>query len=161
MRKKIIRLTESDLHRIIKESVQRILNEGSNNYDLIREVLFNGCFYNLKNDGYDIGVGYGCGNQKEFYYPNSERCEHSYCYVTTDEINQVVRDLENDGYEFERDEDGYVFMKGKREGFKPFVPMKPNPIKKSSEKINPNVDPVGYYSDRLFTQSKDGNLGLF
>lgn len=30
--KKIIRLTESDLHRIVKESVQRILKEVEDNY---------------------------------------------------------------------------------------------------------------------------------
>ena len=30
MAKQIIRLTESDLHRIIKESVERIINEGAN-----------------------------------------------------------------------------------------------------------------------------------
>lgn len=32
MSKKIIRLTESDLHRIIKESVQRILKENDGSY---------------------------------------------------------------------------------------------------------------------------------
>lgn len=32
MNKKLIRLTESDLHRIIKESVQRILKENDGSY---------------------------------------------------------------------------------------------------------------------------------
>ena len=33
MNKKIIRLTESDLHRIVKESVKRVLNEGMKSVD--------------------------------------------------------------------------------------------------------------------------------
>ena len=32
MNKKLIRLTESDLHRIVKESVNRILKENDENY---------------------------------------------------------------------------------------------------------------------------------
>ena len=36
MAKKLIRLTESDLHRIIKESVNRILNENESYVDMLR-----------------------------------------------------------------------------------------------------------------------------
>ena len=32
MNKKLIRLTESDLHRIVKESVNRVLREGEYNF---------------------------------------------------------------------------------------------------------------------------------
>lgn len=31
--KRLVKLTEGDLHRIVKESVKRILREGLNNYD--------------------------------------------------------------------------------------------------------------------------------
>lgn len=34
MKKKLIRLTESDIHKIIKESVKRILNETRLDYDV-------------------------------------------------------------------------------------------------------------------------------
>lgn len=45
MNKKLIRLTESDLHRIVKESVKKILTEGENwigdyernNFDILRQ----------------------------------------------------------------------------------------------------------------------------
>ena len=34
MDKKVIRLTEQDLHEIVKESVEKVLKEGLNDYDL-------------------------------------------------------------------------------------------------------------------------------
>jgi hypothetical protein len=37
--KKIVRLTESDLHRIIKESVKRILKEDATSYLIFNEIL--------------------------------------------------------------------------------------------------------------------------
>lgn len=160
--KKLIRLTESDLHGIIMESVKRIINEGSNVSELIKDVLFSGHCYNTNNkDGYDIGVGYGCGTDKDFYNPGSSRIEHSYCHVSVDDINSVVRELEGRGYEF-RDNGGFVSMCGERNGFKPFVPKKSRCDSNSKGgSINPRTNPVGYYSDRLFTRSKDGNLNLF
>ena len=126
------------------------------------EVLFNGCLYSVNNkEGYDIGVGYGCGNKKEFYYPYSQSMEHSYCHVTTEQINKVVEELEKQGYEFTRDEE-YVFMKGERKPFKPFQPSKPHHLDtKRKTTPNPNVNPVDYYSNRLFTNSKNGDLHLF
>lgn len=39
MNKKTIRLTESDLHRIIKESVNKVVNEGSMNNSEYQELL--------------------------------------------------------------------------------------------------------------------------
>jgi len=39
MNKKIIRLTEQDLHRIINESVNRILNESSDIDDVVNTIL--------------------------------------------------------------------------------------------------------------------------
>lgn len=49
MNKKLIRLTESDLHKIIKESVKRALNEGSDTvselqqaYDILKKVTESG-----------------------------------------------------------------------------------------------------------------------
>jgi len=162
MNKKLIRLTESDLHRIVKESINILLNESIVNHnDLIKDVLFNGDLYNVNNkEGYDIGVGYSSGTKKEFFYPYSERMEYSYCHVTVDEINKVVDELKNKGYEFEIDNEGYVFMKGERNGFKPFVPMKPY-NKKENNILSPSTNPVEYYTDKLFKDSKDGNLHLF
>lgn len=130
-----------------------------NNNKLIREVLFNGCLYSVNNtEGYDIGVGYGCGRQKEFYYPYSSALERSYCHVTTEEINAVVKELESEGYEFVYDEE-YVFMKGERKAFAPFKPSKPH-LKDKERVITAKTDPVEYYCDRLFTECKDGNLRL-
>ena len=158
--KKLIRLTESDLRGIIMESVKRIISEASNVSELIEDVLFNGEFYNPNNaGGYDIGIGYGCGTRKEFFSPHSERMEYSYCHVSVDEINQVVEELKERGYEFENSGE-YVCMKGERRPFKPFIPMKPRGDKRSGA-INPNLDPVGYYSDRLFKNSDGENLHLF
>lgn len=37
--KRIVRLTESGLHRIVKESVKRILREGLNDYDYYFSIL--------------------------------------------------------------------------------------------------------------------------
>lgn len=62
--KKTIRLTESDLHRVIKESVKRILNEStSDNSERLNSI----CDYFMDHQGYlpasdckflmDIGVG--------------------------------------------------------------------------------------------------------
>lgn len=155
--KKIVRLTESDLHKIVKESVNKLLIESSNNSSLIREVLLNGDLVNINNnDGYIIGVGFGDGNIKSFFYPYSERIEHCYCHVSIDEIKNVIEELKNEGYEFEIDGE-YIFMKGERKAFKPFVPSK-GVISKSRGK---KVDTVTNYSNRLFSKSKDGNLHLF
>lgn len=158
----LIRLTEKDLHGIVRESLNILLKEFSeNHYNLIKEVLLNGCFYNVNNiNGYDIGIGYGGGNKKEFFYPYSESMEYSFCHVTIDEINRAVKELESKGYEFEYEDEGYVFMKGERKGFNPFVPSKPH-FKTQDKPLNPNTDPVGYYSDKIFTKSKNGNLDLF
>lgn len=169
-KKKLIRLTESEFNDIIKESVNKILTEAlNNNVDsnkLIKEVLLNGQFVNLNNkEGYEIGVGYGGGTKKEFFYPYSESMEHSYCHVTVKDIINVIEELKNEGYEFERD-DEYVFMKGERKPFKPFIPYnnKRKEIKQNNDKtnyLNPNRNPIEYYSDKIFTNSKDGNLHLF
>ena len=161
MVKKYLKLTESDLREIIKESVKRIICENSDTNRLIKEVLFNGCSYDINNaDGYEIGVGYGRGTKKEFYYPYSERLEHSYCHVTVDDINAVVKELEDEGYEFEHN-GNFVSIKGEGGGFHgEFKPSKPS-LKNKDSLPNANTDPVGYYSDNLFTKSKDGNLGLF
>lgn len=158
--KKLIRLTESDLHDIIMESVKRIINEGSDVSGLIRDVLFSGHCYNTNNkNGYDIGIGYGCGTDKDFFHPGSSSMEYSYCHVSVDDINRVVRELEGRGYEFKND-GGFVSMCGERDGFKPFVPKKSRGYNEGGS-INPRTDPVGYNGERLFNRSKDGNLNLF
>jgi len=150
--KKLIRLTESDLHSMIKESVISIL-EAVNTYTekLIEEVLLNGGWYNLNNDeGYAIGIGYGCGTKKDFFSPYSSRLEYSYCIVTVEDIENIRIKLEERGYVFD-DDNGYVHMVGKIRDSE----------NTTTTKINPNSDPVGYYSDRLFKNSTDGNLHLF
>ena len=38
MTKKIVRLTESDLHKVISESVKRVLNEDLGNNNLVEEI---------------------------------------------------------------------------------------------------------------------------
>ena len=158
--RKLIRLTETDLHGIIMESVKRIINEGYDVSELIKDVLFSGDCYNTNNKkGYDIGIGYGCGTTKGFYYPYSESMEYSYCHVSVDEINKVVRELESRGYEFKND-GGFVSMCGEYNSRKQFVPKKPRGYSEGGS-INPRTDPVGYYSGRLFSHSKDGNLNLF
>lgn len=126
---------------------------------LIEEVLFNGCLYSKANtEGYAIGTGYGCGNKKEFYYPYSESLEYTYCTVSVAEIEEVRADIEKRGWTFDVDGD-YVMMHGERKAFKPFIASPP--IANPEHRLNPNTDPVGYYTERLFTKSKDGNLGLF
>lgn len=45
--KKTIRLTETDLHNIIKESVKKVLKEGENNYDPDYEELIKREMHNL------------------------------------------------------------------------------------------------------------------
>ena len=158
--KKLIRLTESDLRGIIMESVKRIISEGYDVSKLIEDVLFGGHCYNTNNkDGYDIGIGYGCGTEKDFYHHGSSHMEYSYCHVSVDEINKVVRELESRGYEF-KDDDGFVSMCGEYNGCKQFVPKKSRGYSEGGA-INPNLDPVGYYSDRLFKNSDGGNLHLF
>ena len=159
MKKQIIKITESDLHNIVNESLKMILKEQTNNYDnLIMDVILSGDFVNINNsDGYDIGVGYGDGNKKSFFYPYSERIERFYCHVSIDEIKRVIAAMQNDGYEFESEGD-YIYLKGERKAFKPFVPHK-----KSTRISNQNnkLNAVDYYSDRLFNKSNDGKLGLF
>jgi hypothetical protein len=158
--KVVMNLNENYLHKVIRESINKVLNEAIDRNGLIKDVLFNGELYNPNNaGGYDIGIGYGCGTEKEFFSPHSERMEYSYCHVSVDEINQVVEELKERGYEFENSGE-YVCMKGERRPFKPFIPMKPRGDKRSGA-INPNSDPVGYYSDRLFKNSDGGNLHLF
>ena len=79
--KKLIRLTESDLHRIVKEAVNTYTEK------LIEEVLLNGRWYDLNNDdGYEIGIGHGCGTKKDFFPPYSSRLEYRYCIVTVEDI---------------------------------------------------------------------------
>jgi len=158
MDKKLIRLTESDLHRMVKESVKRILKEQtSNNDDLIMDVILSGDFVNINNsDGYDIGVGYGDGNKKSFFYPYSERLEHFDCHVSIDEIKRVIAAMQNDGYEFESD-GNYVYLKGERKAFKPFVPHK----KSTRTSNNKRLSTVDKYVDSIFTTSKDGSLQGF
>ena len=51
MAKKLIRLTESDLHRIVKESVQRILRESSLDADYMSDF-----WHGLGDDGYEPQV---------------------------------------------------------------------------------------------------------
>lgn len=153
-------LNENYLHKVIRESINKVLNEAIDRNGLIKDVLFSGHCYNTNNKkGYDIGIGYGCGTTKEFYYPYSESMEYSYCHVSVDEINKVVRELESLGYEFKND-GGFVSMCGEYNSRKQFVPKKPRGDKRGGA-INPNLDPVGYYSDRLFKNSDGGNLHLF
>ena len=158
LRKALCEFAEED--EPINECGSQILKENTDVNDMIKEILLNGHLYNTNNqEGYDIGIGYGCGNEKDFYYPYSNKLEYKYCHVTVDQINKAVEQLEADGYEFERDGE-YVFMKGERKAFKPFQPSK-SYSKPKELQPNPNTDPVTYYSDRIFTQSKDGNLNLF
>ena len=58
MNKKLIRLTEQDLHRIVKESVNRILNEELPQYNETTD--------NLRKIGGGINIAYS-GEQKKFY----------------------------------------------------------------------------------------------
>lgn len=119
--KKLIRLTDGKINKIVNESVIRTIGKNVGNRSLIEEALFNGSIYNVNNEeGYDVGVG--CENIKEFYNTNSSAMEYSYCHTTVEDINVVVNELENMGYEFEHDCDGYVYMKGERK--KPFKPRK-------------------------------------
>ena len=58
MAKKLVRLTEGDLHRIIKESVNRVLNEGNYyEYEEIIDVL-NEKFDELKRAIYELQEWY-------------------------------------------------------------------------------------------------------
>ena len=47
MNKKLIRLTESDIHRIVKESVKRVLKEDNSGSYTIPQHEFNGSLKNL------------------------------------------------------------------------------------------------------------------
>lgn len=160
MKKRLIRLDESYLHNIVKESIKKVLNEAVDKDRLIQDVLFSGHCYNTNNkNGYDIGIGYGCGTDKDFFHPGSSSMEYSYCHVSVDEINKVVRELEGRGYEFKND-GGFVSMCGECDGFKPFVPNKSRGYSEGGS-INPRTDPVVYNTERLFSSSNGGNLNLF
>ena len=69
MSKKLIRLTEGDLHRIIKESVNKILNEEyqinhlSHNWDSVNQ--WRAAAQDLQNKGYVI-IHIPIGNYKTF-----------------------------------------------------------------------------------------------
>jgi hypothetical protein len=65
-KKQLIRLTESDLHRIIKETVNNILED--------KDYLF---FYDDDDDNYYI-------NAKEKYSDNSDEYTHYYPHVDVD-----------------------------------------------------------------------------
>ena len=60
MNKKLIRLTESDLHKIVKESVNKVLKENTNDFDLNKvsnaiEITYN--FIDSKLKGIDWNIG--------------------------------------------------------------------------------------------------------
>ena len=58
--KRITRLTESDLHRIVKESVKKVLNEGTYQVDTLPDILSNMASYAEQciNNGEDVSGYY-------------------------------------------------------------------------------------------------------
>lgn len=58
--KRIAKLTESDLHRIVKESVKRVLNEGTYQVDTLPDILSNMASYAEQciNNGEDVSGYY-------------------------------------------------------------------------------------------------------
>lgn len=75
MSKNIIRLTESDIHRIVKESVKRALNEGTTDSKIA------GAFF----DTFDEMSGHDVASIL-------------YNYLDTDAIQDVVEYLDQNGY---------------------------------------------------------------
>ena len=58
--KRITRLTESDLHKIVRESVKRVLNEGTYQVDALPDILSNMASYAEQciNNGEDVSGYY-------------------------------------------------------------------------------------------------------
>ena len=99
MNKKLIRLTESDLHRIVKESVKRVLNEDVRTYsaDELRQKwndtgnsykyahpTRNGIdMYTLSNGNYDDNV---------YFHNKAEALDWIKRYVTDPESIQALKD---------------------------------------------------------------------
>lgn len=60
MKRKVFRLTESDLHNIIKNTVNRILKEDINNESTLLKMFL----YHIKNNGLKLDIN---GSDAEFY----------------------------------------------------------------------------------------------
>lgn len=93
MKKKLIRLTESDLHRIVKESVKRILNETRLDYDVDN---FSGKWNKQNDDNYIDPEGYldnphdkdeiemNLFDDNEDYFTNAKKIENDYSWDNFD-----------------------------------------------------------------------------
>lgn len=70
MAKKLVRLTESDLHRIIKESVNTVLNESINRTYIVHD----GIYLTLSMNGEDMYIEYNENNRWVLagYYANEK-----------------------------------------------------------------------------------------
>jgi hypothetical protein len=105
MNKKLIRLTESDLHRIIKETVKRVINETNNDVNT-----------------YVISNGYGSGKFTGTYEEAILRCLDNvnamctvWLYKGREEIGRTHKTPFYKGYLFASNVDGkqYVEINGK------------------------------------------------
>ena len=104
MNKKLIRLTESDLHKIVKESVERILNEGkytnNNPYFGNATQYVRGDSY-FDSGGFERDLGYADTEKPKTEYARSDKSkEPSY------DSYLKLRKYPNQEFEF-TDEEGY------------------------------------------------------
>lgn len=117
--RRIIRLTEDDLHRIIKESVNNILKENHEDYELSN---FEEYEHGYPNDGFDVSnmtsddLAEWCSKVGDFLYIYKGLRGWSIMAANTDEI---VRDIVGDLYHCSRIEPthemDYLFRSRERE----------------------------------------------
>lgn len=98
MGNKLVRLTESDLHRVIKESVNRVLNE------IIGGSSANGYAYDWENGGVSRNQGGAFGGSsldkmrdEEQYRKEQEAKRENY----NRRLDELIDEYESRGYSFE------------------------------------------------------------
>lgn len=104
MAKKRIRLTESDLHRIIKESVKQILKETRLDYD---EDNFSGRYNINNNSDYIDDYGYIDNPNEKPYLGGDKKQENEYSWREFD-THGVIPTASGNGKFFRKGTDKYI-----------------------------------------------------
>ena len=104
MAKKLIKLTESDLHRIIKESVNRILKETRLDYD---EYNFSGRHTINNDNSYVDDDGYLDNPNEKPYFGGDKNLENEYSWYYFDKDGVTPNVLGNARY-FRKGADKYI-----------------------------------------------------
>lgn len=138
--KKTIRLTESDLKKIIKESVKRALNEANGNYDNIEQIPFDCDIYSVSHENGETII-----KVYSYFYQNDDvitLVEFSWLDFTLDEYlnggEDFVENLEAESKQYLED------FEDPQEAYEAFMSYNAKPLLMSN--VNENT-PEGFYVD--------------